>query len=78
MSTPQNVINFRSRTGYHEAVRKQQRDCQEDEAKPDPNDIIIADLKMLVLKSDMLLGPEKTNRTLPDRLLIVMAARQKR
>ena len=30
MSTPQNVINFRSRTGYQEAVRKQ-RDCQQEQ-----------------------------------------------
>lgn len=49
-------------------------DCQ-GERTPDPNDIIMADLQMLVAKSEALIGIQRTNDTLPDRLLLVMAAR---
>ena len=42
---------------------------------PDPNDVILRDLEMLVAKSDALIGVERTNLTLRDRLLMVMAAR---
>ena len=51
-------------------------DCQEDRAYGvDPNDIIMADIEVLVAKSEALIGIERTNNTLPDRLLLVMAAR---
>ena len=42
MSTPQNVINFRSRTGYQEAVRKQ-RDCQQEGQRPVTSNSPLAD-----------------------------------
>ena len=45
------------------------------ERKPDPNDIILRELEMLVAKSDAFFGFDTTNDTLPNRLMLVMAAR---
>jgi hypothetical protein len=51
-------------------------DCKgERQLGVDPNDIILADLEMLVAKSEALVGIQRTVDTLPDRLLLVMAAR---
>jgi hypothetical protein len=44
-------------------------------AAADPNDIVFADIKMLVAKADKLLGEARANQILPDALLLTLAAR---
>lgn len=41
----------------------------------DANDVILADIEVLVAKSEALIGIQRTIDTLPDRLMLVMAAR---
>lgn len=71
MSTPHNVL--RPTFG-----RRPQRDRQQElqpDPQPDPNDAIMEHVKMLVAKSDALIGVERTNQTLPARIDLALAAR---
>lgn len=48
-------------------------DCQQE---PSPSDIIFADLEMVVVKAESLKGFQWAKEVLPNRLMLIMAARQ--